>query len=140
MSSFKFDFLRKPFILFLQRRNGGRDRRRKIMKLFLIAATAAAVLFCVWLGAQSTGTSPNYSPARYALIQGSVTISNITDSGGMSNNIQQCMFKLDTRTGETWVVQLAVNGAGDPTVGSAVWAKVQDSGKFYPNGPPLPQD
>ena len=110
------------------------------MKLFLIAAVAAAALLSVWLGAQSTGTTQNYSPARYALVQGSVTISNITDSGGMSNNIQPCMFKLDTRTGETWVVQLAVNGAGDPTVRSAVWAKVQNTGTFYPNGPPLPQD
>lgn len=140
MSSFKFDFLRKPLILFFQRRNGGVSAGRRKMKLFLIAAVAAAALLCVWLGAQSTGTTQNYSPARYALVQGSVTISNITDSGGMSNNIQQCMFKLDTRTGETWVVQLAVNGAGDPTVRSAVWAKVQNTGTFYPNGPPLPQD
>lgn len=140
MSSFKFDFLRKPLILFFQRRNGGVSAGRSKMKFFLIAAVAAAALLSVWLGAQSTGTTQNYSPARYALVQGSVTISNITDSGGMSNNIQQCMFKLDTRTGETWVVQLAVNGAGDPTVRSAVWAKVQNTGTFYPNGPPLPQD
>ena len=106
------------------------------MKNFLIAAAAAAALICVWLGAQSTGTTQDYAPARYVLLQGNVAISYITDAGGMSNNIQPCVFKLDTRTGETWLVQLAVNGSGDPTVKSAVWAKVQNSGTFYPSGPP----
>ncbi|MBO5791051.1 MAG: hypothetical protein J6S54_01090 [Lentisphaeria bacterium] len=107
------------------------------MKLFLIIAAAGAALLCFWLGAaQGTGTE-NYLPSRFALMQGSLSISNITDSGGMSHNIQQCILKLDTRTGEVWLLQVAVNGSGDPTVRSAVWAKVQNSGTFYPNGPPM---
>lgn len=113
------------------------------MKTLLLTAALIAALFCFWLGAQSleTGTgTENYIPSRFALMQGSLSVSNITNSGGISNNIQQCILKLDTRTGETWVLQLAVNGTGDPTVRSAVWAKVENSGTFYPAGPPMPED
>lgn len=109
------------------------------MKLLLIIAAVLAAAVCFWLGAQGTGTE-TYVPSRFALMQGSLSISNITGSGGTSNNIQQCILKLDTRTGEVWVLQLAVNGSGDPTVRSAVWAKVSNSGVFYPNGPPMAEE
>ena len=107
------------------------------MKTVLITAAVLAALFCCWLGAQGTGTQ-DYVPARYALFQGNLSVSNVTNTGGFSHNIQQCVFKLDTRTGEVWVLQLAVNGMGDPTVRSAVWAKTSNVGIFYPNGSPIP--
>lgn len=100
---------------------------------FIIAAAAAAL--CFWLGAAEK-TTESYSPSRFALFQGSVSASCVVNPGGFSQNVQQCMLKVDTRTGETWVLQLAVNGSGDPTVRSAVWAKVRNSGTFYPTGPP----
>lgn len=106
------------------------------MKAVFITAAVVAAIFCCYLGAQGTGTQ-GYAPSRYALMQGSLSISNIVNSGGISNNIQQCILKLDTRTGDVWVLQLAVNGTGDPTVRSAVWAKVANSGTFFPNGAPM---
>lgn len=105
------------------------------MKAVFIAAAAVAAIFCCYLGAQGAGTQ-DYTPSRYALMQGSLSVSNIVNSGGVSNNVQQCILKLDTRTGDVWVLQLAVNGTGDPTVRSAVWAKVTNSGTFFPNGAP----
>lgn len=107
------------------------------MKAVLITAAIFAAIVCCCLGAQGAG-SQGYIPARFALIQGSLSVSNIVNSGGTSHNVQQCILKLDTRTGDVWVLQLAVNGSGDPTVRSAVWAKVNDSGAFYPNGAPMP--
>jgi hypothetical protein len=106
------------------------------MKIICFALFAAAAAFCLWLGAQENN-SANYVPSRYVIVQGALNVSNITTSGGFSQNIQQCVFKLDTRSGEVWVLQLAVNGDNDPTVRSAVWSKVENSGKFYPNGPPM---
>lgn len=105
------------------------------MKTLFFISAAAAVSFCLWLSAQNSGTAA-YIPSRFALMQGTLSVSNTVNSGGLNNNIQQCILKLDTRTGETWVLQLAVGGTGDPTVKSAVWAKVENSGTFYPAGQP----
>lgn len=100
---------------------------------------AALLLSAAWyLGANSgnSNTTENYASARYALIEAEINISNVMNSGGLSNNVQKSLFKLDTVTGRVWVLQLALNGTGDPTVRSAVWAQVQDSGIFFPNGNP----
>ena len=106
------------------------------MKTFYIAAAAVLLLFCAWLGAQSA-TSQEFVPAHYALMQGDLSVAFTNGNGVSGLNIQKCVFKVDTRTGETWVLQLTIGGAGDPTVKSAVWAKVANSGIFYPNGPPM---
>ena len=38
---------------------------------------------------------------------------------------QKVMFKIDTVTGDVWVLQLTVNGQNDPTFAAANWVKVQ---------------
>lgn len=103
------------------------------MKIIYIAAAAAALLFCFWLGGQGLSTQ-SFDPARYALLAAEVNISNVTNTDG--NDTQKFVLKLDTRTGEVWLLQAAVNCPGDPTVRSAVWAKVANKGVFYPSGPP----
>ena len=106
------------------------------MKAFCILLAAAAVLlFIRHLAAEST-TSQEFAPGRYALLEASVNVSSVMNSGVFDRGVQKTVLKIDTRTGQVWVLQLAVNGVGDPTVCSAVWAKVQDQGTFYRNGPP----
>ena len=103
------------------------------MKILYIAAATAALFFCFWLGAQGGGgSSQSFEPSRYALLAAEMNISNVINSDG--SNVQKCVLKLDTRTGEVWMLQAAVNGPQDPTVKSAVWAKVANSGIFYPSG------
>lgn len=106
------------------------------MKYLYIAAALTALLGCFWLGAQND-TTQDFQQSRFALLSAELNISNITGSGGISNNVQKSVLKLDTKTGEVWVLQLTVNGTGDPTVRSAVWAKVSNSGTYYPSGPPM---
>ena len=106
------------------------------MKYLYIAAALGALLGCFWLSAQND-TTQDFQQSRFALLSAELNISNITGSGGISNNVQKSVLKLDTKTGEVWVLQLTVNGTGDPTVRSAVWAKVSNSGPYYPSGPPM---
>ena len=101
-------------------------------KIFYIAAAAAALFFCFWLGAQGGESSQSFEPSRYALLAAEMNIANVMNSDG--GNAQKCVLKLDTRTGEVWMLQAAVNGPYDPTVRSAVWAKVANTGTFSPNG------
>lgn len=103
------------------------------MKIFYIAAAAAALFFCFWLGAQGGGSTQGFEPSRYALLAAEMNVSDVINSDG--SNMQKCVFKMDTRTGEVWMLQAAVNGPQDPTVRSAVWARVANSGTFFPNGP-----
>ena len=65
-----------------------------------------------------------------------------------NGNEQKVMFKVDTTTGQVWVLQLGIVAPNDPTVNSAVWAPVSNSGGFTPFGqggnispinPPQPQ-
>ena len=103
--------------------------------LCVLLAAAAVLLFIRHLAAENT-TTQEFVPARYALLEASVNVSSVLNSGNFDQGIQKTVLKIDTRTGQVWVLQLAVNGVGDPTVCSAVWAKVQDQGTFYRNGPP----
>ena len=100
-----------------------------------LLAAAAVLLFIRHLAAESASTQ-EFTPARYALLEASVNVSAVLNSGGFNQGVQKTVLKIDTRTGQVWVLQLAVNGVGDPTVCSAVWARVQDQGPFYRNGPP----
>ena len=103
--------------------------------LCILLAAAAVLLFVRHLAAGNTSTQ-EFAPARYALLEASVNVSSVLNSGAFDRGAQKTVLKSDTRTGQVWVLQLAVNGVGDPTVCSAVWARVQDQGTFYRSGPP----
>ena len=79
-----------------------------------------------------------YNPAatrlngRYALVEGEIDVAQLQQGG--RNSEQKVMLKIDTTTGQVWVLQLSVNGPNDPTVRSAVWAPVANDGSFNPAG------
>jgi len=106
------------------------------MKTICAVTTAVAVLLFVRQLAAGSGGTQGYEPSRFALMEASANVSYVANSGGMNQNVQKIVLKLDTRTGQVWVLQLAVNGSGDPTVCGAVWAKVEDRGRFGHNAPP----
>lgn len=103
----------------------------KIQIAALAAAAAGAIAFGIGsalpVQADSNGGTQIFVPARYALVQGEVNVStlqqNVTADGGFT---QKAIFRLDTTTGEVWVLQLSIVGANQPQVTSGSWMKVTD--------------
>ena len=103
----------------------------KIQIAALAAAAAGAIAFGIGSAiparADSSGGTQVFVPARYALVQGEVNVStlqqDINAEGGFT---QKAIFRLDTTTGEVWVLQLSIVGANQPQVTSGSWMKVTD--------------
>ncbi len=77
--------------------------------------------------------SQTFSPSRYALVEGEVNV-GILQNPGAAGNVQKALFRVDTVSGQVWVLQLSVVAFNDPTVTSAVWAPVSNSGTYQPVG------
>lgn len=103
----------------------------KIQIAALAAVAAGAIAFGIGSAlparADSSGGTQVFVPARYALVQGEVNVStlqqDINAEGGFT---QKAIFRLDTTTGEVWVLQLSIVGANQPQVTSGSWMKVTD--------------
>lgn len=103
----------------------------KIQIAALAAVAAGAITFGIGSAlparADSSGGTQVFVPARYALVQGEVNVStlqqDINAEGGFT---QKAIFRLDTTTGEVWVLQLSIVGANQPQVTSGSWMKVTD--------------
>lgn len=123
-------------------------------KILVVAAVAAVALLAVGIytslpaQADNSGNSQLFTPGRYALVEGEINVATLSQPGGRNSNEQKVMFKVDTTTGQVWVLQLGIVAPNDPTVNSAVWAPVSNSGGFTPFGqggnispinPPQPQ-
>lgn len=108
---------------------------KKLMILSGVAAAllmGAGVLISLPAQADNNENSQLYPNGRFALVEGEINVAAIQQGG--QGNEQKVMFKLDTTTGQVWVLQLSVNGLNDPTVRSAVWAPVANQGAFNPAG------
>ena len=109
---------------------------RKFTFPAIAALAAAAAVFAVSALRADGGDSQTFTPARYALLTGSVDVSLLQPgpgdgSGGCRRDV---VLKIDTLTGDVWVLQLGVNGVTDPSVRSAAWAHVANRGAFSPFG------
>ena len=108
---------------------------KKLMILGGVAAVAllgAGLLVSLPAHADNNTNSQLYPAGRYALVEGQINIATVQQSG--QNNTQKVMLKIDTATGQIWVLQLCVSSSNDPTVRSAVWAPVLNQGGFNVNG------
>ena len=103
-------------------------------KLMILGGVAAFVLLTVGIltslpaRADNNANSQLYPNGRYALVEGEIDVAQLQQGG--RNSEQKVMLKIDTTTGQVWVLQLSVNGPNDPTVRSAVWAPVANDGSF----------
>ncbi len=124
---------------------------KKILIVAVVAAVAllaAGVYTSLSARADSSGNSQLFTPGRYALVEGKINVATLSQTGGRNADEQKVMFKVDTATGQVWVLQLGIVAPNDPTVNSAAWAPVSNSGGFTPFGqggnispinPPPPQ-
>lgn len=96
-------------------------------KLMILGGVAAFVLLAVGILTSPAGPGPTTmripSSIRTAAMrwcEGEIDVAQLQQGG--RNSEQKVMLKIDTTTGQVWVLQLSVNGPNDPTVRSAVWA------------------
>ena len=89
----------------------------------LIVIVLAAVYYPAAVNADNT--TQIFTPARYALNSAEIDVSISVPNGPVQE--QKVMFKIDTVTGDVWVLQLSVEGQNDPSFAAANWVKVQHS-------------
>ena len=82
----------------------------------------AGLLFLPSSSEAGNGTQ-SFTPARYALTDAEIDVSISVPNGPVKE--QKVMFKLDTVTGDVWVLQLSVQGQNEPAFAAANWVKVQ---------------
>lgn len=113
---------------------------RKLMILggaAAVALLAAGVLVSLPAQADNNGNSQLYPSGRFALVEGEINVATVQEGQG---NVQKVMMRVDTATGQVWVLQLSVNSKNDPTVRSAVWAPALNDGNFNTVGTPRVAD
>ena len=100
-----------------------------VLWVSLIAATlgAAATVIAFYparLTAQGAQTTQAFAPSRFALEAAEVNVKQLQPSG---KNRQKMLFKIDTVTGQVWVLQVSATGDVDPYVTEAAWKKVESA-------------
>ena len=90
----------------------------------LIRAAAAAAPLAA---GDSAANTQIFIPARYALVAAAIDTASLQPGSGGELGRRQVLVKLDTVTGRCWILQLAVDGAGNPTVTGANWAAVSEA-------------
>jgi len=100
-----------------------------VLWVSLIAATlgAAATVIAFYparLTAQGSQTTQAFAPNRFALEAAEVNVKNLQPSG---RNRQKMLFRIDTLTGQVWVLQVAATGDVNPYVTEAAWKKVESA-------------
>ena len=98
------------------------------MKLSWMAGAALAGAAALGALALKTHASENnsqlFTPARFSLVAAEVDAALLQNTGG-DNGERKVLFKLDSVTGEVWVLQLSVIGGNDPRVTDANWYPVR---------------
>ncbi len=113
------------------------------MKTFL---WIAAIVFATVCGvgvvkiSASENNSQLFTPARFSLVAADVDVAMLQGGGGDDSG-RNVVFKLDSVTGEVWVLQLSVVGGNNPQVTGASWYPVQTAPANTNSGsgtPPMP--
>lgn len=98
-------------------------------KLMIIGGIAAAVLVAAGIltslpvQADSSNDSQLFNAGRYALVAAEVDVQTLQQG---INNEQQVVLKIDTVTGQVWVLQITSGGSSNPQINSASWQPVTD--------------
>lgn len=97
-------------------------------------AAGIAVLILALAGTFGVRAADNnsqlFNPARYALLAAPVDVALIQGAGSAgTGHIRQAVFKVDTVTGDVWVLQMTIMGGNDPKVNAADWHHIRQSGR-----------
>ena len=105
--------------------------RRTYFILSVLLFVAGMALLFIPISSEAGNSTQTFTPARYALTDAEIDVSIAVPHGPVKE--QKVMFKLDSVTGDVWVLQLTVTGQNDPSFAAANWVKVQH-GAVPPQG------
>ena len=89
-----------------------------------LALIAAAILWATETNAAEADTQ-QFTPARYVIVAAEVNVALIQNDADGGAGTRKVLLKMDTVTGEVWILQLGIFGGNDPRVTSASWCPVK---------------
>lgn len=90
----------------------------------VLVGAAATGAFALKVRA-SENNSQLFTPARFSLVAADVDAAVLQNDSGGSGDARKVLFKLDSVTGEVWVLQLSIMGGNNPQVMGANWYPVK---------------
>ena len=89
----------------------------------------ASVLVCGGLMFAATparaADTQGFTPARYVIVAAEVDVALIQNDANGGGGTRKVLLKMDTLTGEVWILQLGIFGGNDPRVTAASWCPVK---------------
>ena len=92
-------------------------------KLFA-AALAGGCLATAAVSVRAADTQ-GFTPARYVIVAAEVNVALIQNDANGGAGTRKVLLKMDTQTGEVWILQLGIFGGNDPRVTAASWCPVK---------------
>ncbi len=93
-------------------------------KKSLTAALACGVLALATIPARAADTQ-GFTPARYVIVAAEIDVALIQNDANGGAGTRKVLLKMDTQTGEVWILQLGIFGGNDPSVTAASWCPVK---------------
>ena len=97
--------------------------------IFIITLVISSVVIVISFfpaRVHSAQTTQSFTKSRFALETAEI---NVNMQQPYGKNTQKMLFKLDTSTGEVWVMQISTISITNPQILSAGWVKVTASAK-----------
>ena len=92
-------------------------------KLFAAALTGGC-LAAAAVPARAADTQ-TFTPARYVIVAAEVDVALIQNDANVPGGPRKILLRMDTVTGEVWILQLGIFGGNDPRVTAASWCPVR---------------
>ena len=92
-------------------------------KLFASALVCGGLMFAAMPG--RAADTQGFTPARYVIVAAEVNVALIQNDANGGAGTRKVLLKMDTQTGEVWILQLGIFGGNDPRVTAASWCPVK---------------
>ena len=93
-------------------------------KKLLCSALVCGTLAFAALPVRAADTQ-GFTPARYVIVAAEIDVALIQNDANGGAGTRKVLLKMDTQTGEVWILQLGIFGGNDPSVTAASWCPVK---------------
>ena len=95
-----------------------------MQKRMLAAALVCGCLMAAAVSARAADTQ-GFTPARYVIVAAEIDVALIQNDANGGAGTRKVLLRMDTQTGEVWILQLGIFGGNDPSVTAASWCPVK---------------